>query len=462
MNADAGSLNDPEPAFAECVGRFQSIATACIRGLDLNPPRRKGERLRLSIELSPDKTVSARRRDDGYVLQFGLLRLRRIAMLTDHVASAIVLTTVDGKVRVLPAISGPFVHDLDAFASAEQIADWGRVADTEPECLGRDTVRSYLTEAALTFLLHHELGHARLGHVDALPQLLGGVVLDEAEQAQKFGFSDAVKGLEYAADIAGYSHSLEETVDADRFADMPDALWSEPTLRLALRMVGAYLVCIDWHMQAEQDGAHPSALSRFLAMIALPLEAPLIFDTALRPHFDAATRFALICVLQAGRRLRFLQTARDLHPNGLFASLSEEREAARKAMKATLPVVQQHGYIPAEAERKRSRVMRIELKKLAPETAVAIHKEWQKPNDDLIMREIALEGELGDTKSSMAIGAVLSLALGVPSGVAANWVWDQISGADQPEPIVVVIDGQTCLPSGPDDLERLIEAARQP
>lgn len=461
-DAEAAALVSPEPAFAETVGRCQALATSLVRSLDAEPACRNGLPLRLAVELTPDGVVSVRRNADHFICRIGLLRLRRLAAMADHVSAAVILVALPASGRVVPAISVDPATDATSFPTDAQLTGWAQAASDVEDALPREAVRSYLIEAALCFLLQHELAHARLGHVDAMGDLLGGVILDEAKQAHCFSFSEAAQGVEYAADVAGLAQSIEETLDSDRFFDMPDALWASVPLRMSLRILAAHLVCIGWHLEGETDAAHPDAFARFLAMIALPVEAPLIFSRRLRPALDPAVRFALIILLQSARRLRFLQTARELHPEALYPQVNAQREAARKAMRAVVPVVNRHAFIPAGIDRKGNAPMRLELRGLNAETASMLRQVWQATHPEILLRDVEVTGDLGETRSSLILSSVLSLALGVPSGVAANWVWTQISETEQPSQIVVVIDGQTCVPTAPEDIERLIEAARQP
>ncbi|PJN96065.1 hypothetical protein CNY89_04775 [Amaricoccus sp. HAR-UPW-R2A-40] len=74
---------------------------------------------------------------------------------------------------------------------------------------------------------------------------------------------------------------------------------------------------------------------------------------------------------------------------------------------------------------------------------------------------LSLTGELGAERSSLIVSGVLSLALGVPSGVAANWVWQRIAPAEPNAVVTVVIEGDRCILRSAPELFLALEAAVQ-
>ncbi|PJN96064.1 hypothetical protein CNY89_04770 [Amaricoccus sp. HAR-UPW-R2A-40] len=331
---------------AETVGRLQGVLRRHLRHLDLKRlTRGDGDPFRLRAEFELDDRLGARRDPGGFVLRFGIVPLRDLAVLADHVSAAVVFFGPPGRPGCLPALTVARVETLAAPPDEAQVRGWSEVAQSVSEPFRREEVRRYLVEAALDFLVAHETAHARLGHLDALPSLLLGAVLDEGEQARRFDFSEAARGLEYAADIAGFLASVGEIEHADLHGDLSDRLWAEGSLRLSLRLTACYLVLLLFHLRGAQDAAHPAPLARLLAVAQIPLSAPAAVPEPLAGEGAGASILnAFKILLQAARRLAPLQRLRDLGPGPILDRMAEERRLAAAAMRSTFPLMEGRDY----------------------------------------------------------------------------------------------------------------------
>lgn len=78
------------------------------------------------------------------------------------------------------------------------------------------------------------------------------------------------------------------------------------------------------------------------------------------------------------------------------------------------------------------------------------------------LEDLALGGELGAERSGLIVSGVVSLALGVPSGVAANWVWARIAPTEPQAVVTVVVEGKTCRAASAEELGAAFAAALAP
>jgi hypothetical protein len=165
---------------------------------------------------------SIRRSGRHFLCTIGLPRLRELAAAVDQVSAAVLLRYDYTGLAAHPALTGALMTELRAFPDDAHLQGWEDVAASLDGVFPQHVIRGYLLDAALDFLVQHEFAHARLGHVDAVGELLPGAVgIAEGEQARQFSFLESARGLEYAADVSGSIASAGEMDVADRFANNP-------------------------------------------------------------------------------------------------------------------------------------------------------------------------------------------------------------------------------------------------
>lgn len=335
-----------EPFFAEAVGRLKTIMIVATRRYDLlDLSNGRGEPFRFIFDLDMGDRFGIVRRGDHFAVRIGLTGVRTLAAMCEQVAMAVVISEEGPRGhRVYPAVTGERVDRMDGFAQDLHVEAWQQLAATCERPFAAEDVRAYLVEAALTFLVHHELAHGHLGHVDAMGSLLPGLTIEEGELSRRLSFTGALRGIESAADVAGFNASLHELVERDVFQGFPDQLWACGNVRFSLRLVGCFLVPLLWHGKSEAPSDHPSPLARFLAIAALGLDGPDHFPERLRAGFDGAIRNAVAILSNAGRRLTWIEPMWDLAPKRDFASIRDARMEAKSAMADVIATVERYEY----------------------------------------------------------------------------------------------------------------------
>lgn len=448
------------PLVEETVGRLQAVSAAQLRYFDTRQLRRAdGAPFLIRVELALDDSLSVGRRGDAFACTIGLERLRDLAVLVDHVSAAIILATPGQRLVCSPALTGNQVEDLAAPPDPQHLAGWQSVADETDAAVPRPEIRSYLLDAALDFLLGHEFGHARLGHVDGLGAMLQGAELTEDDQVARFGFSELIQGIEYAADVAGFVGSMDDLTHSDLYRDMSEQVWAAGTLRFSLRIVACALVLLLFNMRSRLSSAHLAPLVRLLAVSQIPISSPHLVSRPVAEGAEAGVLNAFKIILQAARRVRPLQSLRHLAPGEVLDRMAEKRRSASLAMKAAVPLLAGRAYhVSGLGTVSESMEIQIQFQGLDAASAGRLAAGAGVP-EGVALKDLQLSAEMGAERSNFIVSGIMSLALGVPSGVAANWVWQQIAPSDPTGQIVVVVEGKRCTITSEAALAEALEAA---